>query len=94
MHLYQAAFKDLVASCASESGVTVLRGLRSHSSTDGCVPNRHGYPNATLVSLDEAKLIPHYHQDSDLPEHLDYGSVVDAVRLAEAVARRLATAGS
>ena len=94
MHLYQEAFKDLVASCASESGVTVLRGLRSHSSTDGCVPSRHGYPNATIVSLDEAKLIPHYHQDSDLPEHLDYGSVVDAVRLAEAVARRLATTGS
>ena len=67
-----------------------LRGLRSRSSTDGAVPMRHGYPTATLVSVDARKLIPHYHLDSDLPEHVDYRCVADAVTLAEAVARRLA----
>jgi hypothetical protein len=45
---------------------------------------------ATLVSLDGDKLIPHYHQDTDLPEHVDVGCVDSAARLAEAVVRELA----
>jgi hypothetical protein len=32
---------------------------------------------------------PHYHLDSDLPEHVDYGCVASAVRLVEALAREL-----
>ena len=47
-------------------------------------------PADTLVSIDQQRLIPHYHLDSDLPEHVDYGCVHDAVRLVEQVAHRLA----
>jgi Peptidase family M28 len=86
---YQAEFKDLVAGCAAAEGIGVLRGLRSHNSTDSQVPSRHGHPVATLVSVDDHKLIPHYHLDSDTPEHVDYGCVAAAARLAEAVARNL-----
>jgi hypothetical protein len=59
MHDYDRAFKDLVARCAAEQDIPLLRGLRSHNSTDGSVPHRHGYPTATVVSVDDRKLLPH-----------------------------------
>lgn len=92
MHDYDATFKDVVAQCGIDHDIPLLRGLRSRNSTDGAVPRRHGYPTATVVSVDGRKLLPHYHLDSDLPEHVDYGCVANAARLAEAVARTLATA--
>jgi hypothetical protein len=90
MRDYDPAFKDLVAECAAVEGIPLLRGLRARNSTDGAVPLAHGYPTATVVSVDERKLMPHYHLNSDLPEHVDLGSVASAARLAGAVTRRLA----
>jgi MYXO-CTERM domain-containing protein len=92
MHDYDPAFKELVASAAASERIDLWRGLRSRNSTDGVVPSRLGYPTATLVSLDAQKLIPNYHLDTDLPENVDYGCVAQALRLAEAVTRRLAAA--
>jgi len=74
MHDDDESFKDLVTECAEECGVRLLRGLRSRNGTDGCVPLAHDY----------------YHQHSDTPENIDYRSVVGAVRLTEAVIRKLA----
>ena len=90
MRDYDARFKDVVDGCARAEGVELLRGLRSHNSTDGAVPNRYGYPVATLVSVDRNKLIPHYHLDTDLPEHVDFECVANAARVVESVARTLA----
>lgn len=89
MEPYNAAFGDLVARCALEQGVRLRRGLRSRNSTDGVVPNRYGYPTVCVVSVDDDKLLPHYHLPSDLPEHVDYRCVADAAQLTEAVARAL-----
>ena len=91
MHGYDEPFKDLVAACAAQCEVPLLRGLRSRNSTDGCVPLAHGFPAATLVSVDDSKLLPNYHLYSDTPENVDYRSVTGAVRLTEAVIRRLAS---
>jgi len=90
VHDYDAGLKDLTATCARREQIPLTRGLRSHNSTDAAVPRRHGYPVATLVSLDEQKLIPHYHLDTDTPDHVDYACVARAARLVEAVARALA----
>ena len=90
MHDYDESFKDLVAECAAECGVRLIRGLRSRNSTDGCVPLAHGFPAATLVSVDDSKLLPNYHQYSDTPANVDYRSVTGAVRLTEALIRKLA----
>lgn len=90
MHDYGESFKALVAECATENGIAVLRGLRSHNSTDGSVPLRHGFPSATLVSVDGQKLLPNYHLYTDTPENVDYRCVRDAALLTEAVVRRLA----
>lgn len=89
MHSCDAGFKDLVAACAADTGTPLLRGPRSRDSTDGAVPVRHGHPTATLVSVDARKLIPPYHLNSGLSEHVDYRCVAGAATLAEAVARRL-----
>ncbi len=89
---YPRPFREFVARCARDIGVPLLRGLRSRNSTDSEVPRRHGYPVATIVSLDHDKLITHYHLDTDVPDNVDLGSVVSAAELAESVIRRLATA--
>ena len=91
MHDYDRETADLVARCAETVDVPLLRGLRSRNSTDGSVPLRHGYPTATLVSVDDRKLLPHYHLDTDLPENVDMDCVAGAARLVEAVARTLAS---
>jgi hypothetical protein len=90
MHDYGAPFKNLVADCARQAGIPLIRGLRSRNSTDGTVPHRHGFATVTLVSVDDRKMLPNYHLYSDTPENVDYRSVEDAVRLTEAVARHLA----
>jgi hypothetical protein len=90
MRPYNRGFKDLVAACAAAESVPLLRGLRSRNSTDGSVPNKYGYRTATVVSIDDRRLLPNYHLDSDLPENVDYDCVAMAARLAEAVARTLA----
>ena len=90
MRDYGGDFKDFVSRCASDNDVPLVRGLRSRNSTDGAVPRRYGYRTATVVSVDSRKLLPHYHLNSDLPEHVDYACVANAARLAEAVARALA----
>jgi hypothetical protein len=90
IHYYDEDFKDLVADCAKYMSIPLLRGLRSHNSTDGVVPSRYGYPTATIVSVDERKLIPNYHLNSDVPENVNYRSVGMGVRLVERVAHVLA----
>jgi hypothetical protein len=89
MRSYDRRFNDLIATCADAEDIPLWRGLRSRNSTDGSVPNKLGYPAASLVSVDDRKLLPHYHLDSDLPEHVDYDCVASAVRLIDSVARAL-----
>jgi Iap family predicted aminopeptidase len=91
MHYYNQGFKNFVASCAKSQGIPLIRGLQSRNSTDSIVPSKHGYPTVTIVSVDARKLIPHYHLYSDLPENVDYRGVAMAARLADAIARALAT---
>jgi hypothetical protein len=87
MERYDTGMSELVARCADELGIFLHRGLRSRNSTDGVVPMRAGYPAATLVSVDDAKLLPHYHLYSDTPGNVDYRCVADAAQLTEAVVR-------
>jgi hypothetical protein len=89
LHPYDSQFKDFVTACAEDSGVDLTRGLSSRNSTDGSVPRRHGYPTAVIVSVDERKLMPHYHLYSDTSENLDYESVRQAAQVVVSVARRL-----
>jgi hypothetical protein len=53
------------------------------------VPQRHGYPTVSIVSVDERKLMPHYHLYSDTSENLNYDSVRQATELVISIAQRL-----
>lgn len=90
MEDYSPDLNALVQQGAEEQGIALLRGLRSRNSTDGMVPNRAGYPTATLVSVDDQKLLPGYHLPSDTPDAVDYRCVADAAVLTESLARTLA----
>jgi hypothetical protein len=90
MRDYDAGLKDFTSACAANLGIPLIRGLRTRNSTDSEVPRRYGFPVATIVSVDSNKLIPHYHRDTDTPEHVDVRCVDDSALLAEAIIRRLA----
>ncbi len=90
MEDYEAGFKDLIAEVAAGAGVPLRRGMRSRNSTDSVIPNRAGYPVGMLVSITDWKALANYHWPSDVPENVEYETVEHAVRLTEAVARRLA----
>ena len=90
MEDYEAGFKDLIAEVAAAAGVALRRGLRSRNSTDSVIPSRAGYPVGTIVSITDWKALANYHWPSDVPENVEYETVEQAVRLTEAVARRLA----
>jgi Peptidase family M28 len=83
-------FRDLVARVAGERGLPLRRGMRARNSTDATIPCHAGYPTATLVSFNRAKALSNYHQMSDTPENVNYGTVTQALHLSEAVARNLA----
>jgi hypothetical protein len=82
--------RDTVAGCAESLAIPLERGFTARASTDSVIPSRAGYPIATLVSITDWRAPANYHLPTDTPENLDYGTVADATRLAEAVLRKLA----
>jgi hypothetical protein len=65
------------------------RPLRLRNATDGIFPLAAGYPCASLVSCNQWKNPSNYHWKTDTPENVDYATLSDAIRLTEAVIRRL-----
>jgi hypothetical protein len=90
MRDYPQDFKDLVSECADEQGIRLHRGLRFRNATDGLLALKRGFPTVMLGSLNKYKLPDNYHWPTDTADRVNYGTVNDAVRLVEAVVRRLA----
>lgn len=88
---HDRTFRDLIARTAEDAGVPVRRGMRSRTSTDAVIPSRAGYPTATLCSMDRHKALSNYHKMSDTPENVDYRTVLQALVVTEALARKLAS---
>lgn len=89
MEDYDDGLRELVAQCAAAEGVRLRRKLRSRTSTDGVIPMRAGYPTALLGSVEPWKAPSNYHWPTDTPDRVDYETLDDAIRLVEAVVRRL-----
>ncbi len=87
---YDAELKDLVAQCAHEVGVPLLRGIWLSFASDALVGLRRGYRAALIGSFDELRLPANYHWPTDTPENVDYSTVAGAVAVVERVLRRLA----
>jgi hypothetical protein len=90
MYEYPAAALELLDTAAAELGIALWPNLRLHNGTDGLEALAAGYERAVIASCDHLKQPSNYHWPNDLAENLDFGSVADGIRLAEAVVRRLA----
>ncbi len=86
---YPRASLDLVDSTAAELGIELFPNLRLRNATDGIFPLAAGYQCVSIASCNQWKNPSNYHWKTDLPENVDYDTVADAIRLSEAVIRRL-----
>jgi Peptidase family M28 len=79
----------LLDGLAEELGIWLYPNLRLRNATDAVIPLAAGYECAALCSCTHHKQPANYHWPTDTPENVDYGTLADGVRLAEAVVRRL-----
>jgi hypothetical protein len=86
---YPSQSLDLVDSTAEELGIDLLPNLRLRNATDGIFPLAAGYQCVSVASCNRWKNPSNYHWKTDTPENVDYGTVGDAIRLSEAVIRKL-----
>jgi hypothetical protein len=91
MRDYPKPTKELVQGCADRAGVHLRRGLRLTFASDGLIPLRHGYPVASIGSVNEYLVPSNYHKVTDTPENVDYERVADAAKLAYEVVEALAS---
>ncbi|MFL5891761.1 MAG: M28 family metallopeptidase [Solirubrobacterales bacterium] len=89
MREYPARSLELLDGLADELGIDLFPNLRLRNATDGIYPLAAGYECASLCSCTDLKQPANYHWPTDTPENVDYGTVSDAVRLTEAMVRRL-----
>jgi hypothetical protein len=89
MREYPARSLALLDELADDLEIALFPNLRLRNATDGIYPLAAGYECASLCSCTELKQPANYHWPTDVPENVDYGTVADAVRLTEALVRRL-----
>ena len=89
MREYPSESLELLDSTAEELGIELRPNLRTMNATDAIFPLAAGYQCAAICSCNEWKNPSNYHWHTDTPENIDYGTVTDAVRLSEAVIRKL-----
>jgi hypothetical protein len=80
---------ELMDGLAEELGIWLYPNLRLHNGTDGLEPLAAGYETVSLCGCTDLKNPANYHWPNDLAENVDFGSVADGIRLAEAAIRRL-----
>ncbi|HEX2466991.1 MAG TPA: M28 family peptidase [Solirubrobacterales bacterium] len=79
----------LLDGLADELGIELEPNLRNRSATDAVQPLFAGYECAAIVSVTDLHQLANYHWPTDVPENVDYSTLADAIRLAEAAVRRL-----
>lgn len=89
MYEYPRPALELVDSLAAELGIWLFPNLRLRNGTDGLYPLRYGYQCASLGSVTDYKAPSNYHWPTDTADNVDYGTLRDAIRLSEALVRRL-----
>lgn len=89
MREYPPRALALVDGLAAELGIDLFPNLRLRNGTDGLEPLAAGYETAVLASCTDLKQPANYHWWHDLAENVDFGTVADGIRLAEATIRRL-----
>jgi hypothetical protein len=86
---YPTRALELMDGLAAELGIRLYPNLRLHNGTDGLEPLAAGYETASLCGCNDLKQPGNYHWPNDVSEHVEFGTIADAVRLTEAAVRRL-----
>jgi len=89
MREYPPRALALMDGLAGELGIHLFPNLRLRNGTDGLESLAAGYETAVLASCTELKQPANYHWWHDLAENIDFDTVADGIRLAEAAIRRL-----
>lgn len=92
MEHFDERFRERVWSTAQDRGLRLERGFRARASTDAVIPHRQGYPTVNITSVNDYHHLTHYHLPSDVPENLHWDTVIEAARVAYAVADELGRA--
>jgi peptidase M28-like protein len=86
---YPTEALELLDATADQLGIDLFPNLRLRNATDGIFPLATGYRCVSVASCNQWKNPSNYHWKTDTPENVDYGTVTDAIRLSEAVIRKL-----
>jgi hypothetical protein len=86
---YPAPSLALLDSTAEELDIDLFPNLRLRNATDGIFPLAAGYQCVSVASCNQWKNPSNYHWKTDTADRVDYRTVADAVRLSEAVIRKL-----
>jgi hypothetical protein len=89
MREYPAEALALIDGLAEELGIWLFPNLRLRNGTDGMEAMAAGYPTVALCSCTDLKQPGNYHWHDDVAANVNFETMADAVRLAEAVVRRL-----
>lgn len=89
MREYSPRALALLDGLAEELGIPLFPNLRLRNGTDGLESLEAGYETATIASCTDLKQPANYHWSHDLAENVDFDTVADGIRLAEAAIRRL-----
>jgi len=90
MREYPPEALELIDGLAAEMGIWLFPNLRLRNGTDGLEPMASGYPTVALCSCTDFKQPGNYHWPNDVSDNVNFETLADAVRLSEALARRLA----
>lgn len=89
MRQYSPRALALVDGLAEELGIWLYPNLRLRSGTDGLESLAAGYETVVVCSCTDLKQPANYHWGHDLAANVDFTTVADGIRLAEATIRRL-----
>jgi hypothetical protein len=89
MHEYPPKALALIDGLAEELGIWLYPNLRLHNGTDGLEPLAAGYETVALCACTDLKQPAYYHWPDDVADNVDFETVADGVRLADAAIRRL-----
>jgi hypothetical protein len=74
---------------AEELGIPLFPNLRLHNGTDALEWLAAGYETAVLAGCTDLKQPANYHWPNDIAANVDFATLAEGIRLAEAAARRL-----
>ncbi len=89
MYEYPKRALAFIDGLAEEMDIHMYPDLRLHNGTDGLEPLAAGYETVALCSCNDLKQPGYYHWPNDVAENVNFETLADAIRLAEAALRRL-----